>query len=62
MSLDLGSSKDAAAAAAGVVALTVAGLTRNFRLGLAGAALAGWFGMLWWQNLLAYYYPPTVKV
>jgi hypothetical protein len=61
MKADLGANGDAAAAAAGLVALTAAFLTKNFRLGLAGAALTGWFGTLWWQRLLSYYYPASAN-
>lgn len=57
MKLDPGSNTDAAIAAAGVVGLTVAFLSRNFRLGLASAVAVGWFGTLWWQRLLDFYYP-----
>lgn len=57
MNLDPGANTDAAIAAAGVVGLTVALVSKNFRLGLASAVAVGWFGTLWWQRLLDFYYP-----
>jgi hypothetical protein len=61
VSADLGSNKDAAVAAAGLVGLTVGVLSKNFKLAAAGAVALGWFGMLWWQRVLDVYYPASAN-
>lgn len=61
MKLDLGSNGDAAAAAAGAVAVAGGAWLRSFGLAAAGAVALGWFGGLWWQRLLDYYYPASAN-